>query len=191
MSTFSGKVSTISGKCQLNQENKCQPLQEKAKKLSTKIRKRHLRVTCDKCARCYTKKYFAQRKKSSPFFIRRDVERSEHASLIIEKSDNQMIRFFEHRLLGLHGYDFQEKQEKPFHPFLSYRSPCAAGAACRKQDSAIHPHRHTGIACLAKSMQEKPKKPDANRMGFFSAAGFFFPEALPSEGSRDVGVKRG
>ena len=93
-----------------------------------------------------------------------------------------MIRFFEHRLLGLHGYDFQKKQEKPFRPFLSYRSPCAAGAACRKQDSAIHPHRHTGIACLAKSMQEKPKKHIAYRLAFphgvFQRSGVFLPGSV-------------
>ena len=41
LSTFSGKMSTFSGKCQPFQENDCQPFQEKGKKLSTKIRKRH------------------------------------------------------------------------------------------------------------------------------------------------------
>ena len=34
-------MTTISGKCQRIQENKCQPLQEKAEKLLTKTRKRH------------------------------------------------------------------------------------------------------------------------------------------------------
>jgi hypothetical protein len=44
-STFSVKVSTIPVKCQLVQKNDCQPHQEKEKKLSTKIRKRQLKVT--------------------------------------------------------------------------------------------------------------------------------------------------
>jgi hypothetical protein len=45
MTTFSGKVSTITGKCQLVQKNDCQPHQEKEQKLSTKIRKRQKTVT--------------------------------------------------------------------------------------------------------------------------------------------------
>ena len=43
--TFSGKVSTIPGNCQLVQKNDCQPHQEKEQKLSTKIRKRHVHLS--------------------------------------------------------------------------------------------------------------------------------------------------
>ena len=39
--TFIGKWSTLPGNRQLVQENDCQPHQEKSRKLSTEIRKRH------------------------------------------------------------------------------------------------------------------------------------------------------
>lgn len=55
LSTFSGTLSTISGICQLVQENMWQPYQEKSKKMSTEIRKRqkdtrplqHYNITVD------------------------------------------------------------------------------------------------------------------------------------------------
>ena len=77
---------------------------------------------------------------------------------------------------------FQEKPQKPFHRFASYRSLCAAGAARRKQASTLTPTATQGIACLAKSMQEKPKKHKCLQAciphGVFQRSGVFLPERV-------------